>query len=208
MQSICDQLLHEKSANTRELHHLKFIWIERDPVLLHEADFVKRTRNRQNKNVKGTLNDGRQSSSSIAEQLLAIVPPGETTDTELEEQYEDCDLALLEEGVSTKYMNKGSVPESKESLPGKKSLADVIDMQVYLTGNVELPETIPFARIGRPNIKNLFLEMKNEAINSGDNRVAVCVSAPRKLMDHCHKACVHCSDERVRFDFHSETIED
>lgn len=43
MQSICDQLLYEKSKDRRRLNHLKFIWIERDPVLMHEAEFVQRT---------------------------------------------------------------------------------------------------------------------------------------------------------------------
>jgi hypothetical protein len=41
MQSICDQLLFEKSSGQRELRNLKFVWIERDPILVQEVNFIK-----------------------------------------------------------------------------------------------------------------------------------------------------------------------
>lgn len=43
MQSVCEQLLYEKAKERRELESLKFIWIERDPVLMQEAEFIQRT---------------------------------------------------------------------------------------------------------------------------------------------------------------------
>jgi hypothetical protein len=43
MQSICDQLLYERAKNRRELNSLQFIWIERDPVLMQEHEFIRRT---------------------------------------------------------------------------------------------------------------------------------------------------------------------
>jgi hypothetical protein len=43
MQSICDQLLYERAKNRRELNSLQFIWIERDPVLMQESEFIRRT---------------------------------------------------------------------------------------------------------------------------------------------------------------------
>lgn len=43
MQSICDQLLYERAKNRRQLNSLQFIWIERDPVLMQEHEFIRRT---------------------------------------------------------------------------------------------------------------------------------------------------------------------
>lgn len=87
-----------------------------------------------------------------------------------------------------------------------RSATDVLDMQVYLTStehNSGLCD-IPFVYHGRPDIKRLFVKMKEEALASGEKRVAVCVCAPSRVVDICQEACVKFSDARVRFDFHAE----
>lgn len=268
MQSLCDQLLYETVKDRRELHRLKFIWIERDPILMQEAEFIRRS-----SSVKslGSLVDLEQNgggseegstaiddlmdtdpvagniiqsivdnqitqslevnhSTNIASQLLSLLPPGKTTDEEFDDLYASGQLSIGDLSAEASEGDPGeeSRPEPKrdnssviddetsfaegsaswlfEAPTALGSLAKILDMQVYLTGRSPVTGSVPFARVGRPNIKKIFLEMKKEAIKRGDGRVAVCVSAPIKLTAMCRKACVVYSDDRVRFDFHSEEM--
>jgi hypothetical protein len=276
MQSICDQLLYEQAKNKRSLNRLKFLWTERDPVLMQEAAFVKRTssmgslrsidlndslssgfsdnldesegkstplsleRNQESINKEVTQILAEEHSIDIASHLLALVPPGKTTDRELDVLYDSGDLCMDEESISVESsednthvayprgLAAGEISSSKrspisviddetsfadnaspwmvEAPAAQESLAKVLSMEIYLTGDSPLLQNIPFAKVGRPDIKKIFSEMKQDAIASGDKRVAVCVSAPPKLMTMCRKACVVYSDDRVRFDFHGESI--
>lgn len=268
MQSICDQLLYERAKDRRALNRLKFIWIERDPILMKEADFIRRTSSIGSigslemedylsshgsmSNIDVDLSDGdddldeasspilegeisdfvqRDRSINIASQLLSLLPPGRTTDAELEDLYESGHLKVDEDLGDVVSNTEGLVAQNEgvqgrlhsedddetsfaensaswllEAPPVVESLMKVVDMQVYLTGRSPVNETVPFARFGRPDIKEIFQEMKQEAIENGDNRVAVCVSAPKRLTDICQKACIVYSDKRVRFDFHCEAM--
>jgi hypothetical protein len=179
---------------------------------------------------------GQEQSFDIAAQLLAILPPGRTTDAELEKMYASGNVAIdLDGEIKQTHQQHGELPTIRsgplsrktpssviddetsaadnaapwllEAPPVVESLAKALDMQVYLTMNAPELELVPFAQTGRPDIKKIFLEMKEEAIESGDNRVAVCVSAPMKLAALCRKACIVYSDDHVRFDFHSECME-
>lgn len=284
MQSICEQLLYEKAKERRELESLKFIWIERDPVLMQEAEFIRRTSSigslgsmdvdeflstdgslrlddtdieeqpnadnvflrRQNSAVHEQLEHfiEHDQSINIASQLLALLPSSRTTDEELDELYGsqhldmsqclDGALLLEDDGLAEEeaaprsneaatkrrpsILNIGSVVDDEtsfaenskswmmEAQPVVKSLANVLDLQVYLTGNTPTMNGIPFARTGRPDIKALFREEKKAAIQGNHTKVAILVSAPVKVQELCRKACLLYSDDQVRFDFHYECM--
>lgn len=201
MQSIADQLVyeHEHPKNSRELDHLKFIWIERDPVLVRKADFIHNSC----KTCKGCCGK-KQAPRNLVEQLLSSFPPDQSTDVELEQQYQG---SLLGGGnaPTADSENPKRLPEYTAS--GKKPLSDVVDVKIYLTGSRNNDQLSPFVHEGRPDIKGLFLEMRKEALDAGNDKVAVCVSAPSKVSELVLKACILFSDEKLRFDFHSETIE-
>jgi len=279
MQSICDQLLYEKAKGRRDLHHIKFIWIERDPILMQSAEFVRRTscigsvgfrdleeymssrgsmscfnesdhfdgQHIAQQNSQNALNQKladmlkQEHSIDVASQLLSVVAPGKTTDEELEKLYESeqlfvdseaYELSLIEDNAEARMATVCDEPNKDptkkrpsvscmveeetsfadncgtwpvEAPPVVESLVPVLDMQVYLTGeSSSATEQIPFARLGRPNIKAIFQEMKKKALSAGDSHVAVCVSAPKRLTDLCRKACLLFSDKDVQFDLHAE----
>lgn len=292
MQSICEQLLYEKAKNRRQLDRLKFVWIERDPILMQEAEFVRRTSTigsvgsleldeYMSSNASLHIGDDAdlddetarnsgpidlsavsdrtgpidfddaldraffmarrfklEQSIDIASQVLSLLPPGKTTDEELDEMYRSGELAIDNDVVPSSIsddnrrsaltnqptnVSNASVSRRPSSLIDDEtsfaendqswltqtasvvdSLTQVLDMQIYLTGDAPTTGGVPFARYGRPDIKRIFLEMKREAVRAGDRRVAVCVSAPRKLTEMCRKACIAYSDSKVRFDFHAE----
>ena len=271
MQSICDQLLYEKSKDRRRLNHLKFIWIERDPILMQEAEFVRRTSSIGSIEIEdylsasGSINFeasdqvvetsqhidrdalnqqlaqmlAQDHSIDLASQLLSAVAPGRTTDEEFDKLYESdvlsvdssvLDAISLDNGLidgdqvrsdppkrrrssfsfliddETSFAENSS-PWLAEAPPIVESLVKVLDMQVYLTGPTSENGEVPFARHGRPNIKRIFKDMKRIAVGAGDNRVAVCVCAPKKLTELCRKACLKYSDDDVTFDFHTECLE-
>lgn len=90
------------------------------------------------------------------------------------------------------------------------SSSDPLDLQVYLTARNKVDPALvdlPFINRGRPDIKQLFRKMRDEAIENKESRVAVCVCAPKVLVNMCQKACVKYSDRRVRFDFHFEVFD-
>jgi predicted ferric reductase len=83
-----------------------------------------------------------------------------------------------------------------------------LDLQVYLTNRTVIGGVahLPFVHLGRPDVKELFRKMREEAIAKGEHRVAVCVCAPKRLVSICQMACSKFSDRKVRFDFHSEVF--
>jgi hypothetical protein len=232
MQAICDHLMYERAENRRQLRRVSFVWVERDPVMMEETDFIQRRASSSIRTMDSnesanlpyhhTLEDPGpevSSSSSIAAQLLTL-PALMTTDEELEVIYGSTDLLLdeyegneIERTKHAKVSTFGDLPPAHsttscegEPQPVQHEKAQVLDMQVYLTANTPSVKGVPFAQLGRPNINELFLETKREAVAAGDTRVAVCVSAPRKLKDICRKACMVYSDNKIRFDFHSESM--
>lgn len=239
MQSICDHLLNEMDENRRQLRRIKFIWVERDPVLMEQTEFIKRRASTQTIDSADSFNvcchnaPRKPSQPALLAIKLLTLPASQTTDEELEEYYASTDLLLDSDALNAierievvevhtatdapiaapATFDHSSILAHKTSIfcEGglRRPVADeleqqVLDMQVYLTANSQ--SDIPFARSGRPNIKELFLDMKQETIDAGENRVAVCVSAPRKLLNLCRKACAVYSDSKVRFDFHAESV--
>ncbi len=65
-------------------------------------------------------------------------------------------------------------------------------------------------KIGRPNIDEIFTQMKKAAMDKGETHVAVCVCRPSSLVDSCREASRQYSDglckDGVTFDFHEETF--
>jgi len=87
---------------------------------------------------------------------------------------------------------------------------DALDLQVYLTSRKDVDSAtlnLPFVHKGRPDIKEIFRKMRDDAIDRGEERVAVCVCAPKIIVNMCHKACVKYSDRKVCFDFHFEVFD-
>jgi NADPH oxidase len=88
-------------------------------------------------------------------------------------------------------------------------LHDALDLQLYLTGQVASRRDLallPFVYRKRPDVKELFRKMRDEAISMDECRVAVCVCAPQRLVLMCQKACAKYSDQKVQFDFHFEVF--
>ena len=108
---------------------------------------------------------------------------------------------------------------------------DILDLEIYLT-STKPDETLSFdprrknTQYGRPNIPEIFLRMKRDVLieafaslsdgtssdltidntTIGEQRIAVCISAPRALTNACRKACLKYSDDIVKFDFHYESM--
>lgn len=84
---------------------------------------------------------------------------------------------------------------------------DVLHLELYLTTKAKRPEAMNrYATSGRPDIKKAFKIMRDDALRRGENKIAVCVCAPTRLVSICREACIEHSDDAVRFDFHSETF--
>lgn len=86
---------------------------------------------------------------------------------------------------------------------------DALDLQVYLTSrdsHAHIMADLPFVHHQRPDVKELFQKMRDEALRFGEHRVAVCVCAPERLVIMCQKACSKFSDHKVTFDLHYEVF--
>ena len=92
--------------------------------------------------------------------------------------------------------------------PNLTRAGDVVDIDIYLTESRDAPtlHNISGLKFGRPDIAALFAQMRQEAIEQGEKRVAVCVCGPKRIMFLCRKACIELSDRKVRFDFHQESF--
>merc|ERR1712228_155233 len=88
---------------------------------------------------------------------------------------------------------------------------EVLSLEFFLTKN-ERPKNKksllnPFVTDGRPDLKQKFIQMREDAMKRGEKRVAVCACAPQRLVDACKNACAKYSNKHVRFDFHCEVFD-
>jgi hypothetical protein len=245
MQSICDQLLFEQAKERRELKKIKFIWTDRDPVIMEELSAKQvidsKTLNESNTynesnsfdesttstfNETNTFNDSNTSNDSNASNnsnksisrifvpFLAVVPPGRETNQELEQMYAslaltmDLDAELLDKSDNDVDSAETSLADNQEpwDLEDSEKLAGILDMQLYMTNKRQTEFNLPNVQFGRPDLKKMFLDMKEEAKAKGEKHIAVCVCAPPKISAICHKACIVYSNKHVRFDFHTESM--
>ncbi len=233
MQSICDQLLFEEARKRRNMKRIKFVWTDRDPVMMTEAPVVRRMSSVDLESLgddewadaESETSAYERNSAHIFSQLVSLLPPGTSTDDDLDRFYESLS-ELMDQDADRLHNSNMTFEESGDDLDAmaddtsvadnnapwdrdpecNKSLGEILEMQLYHTG-AESEFHIPYARRGRPDIKKIFLEMKKEAKEKGEHRVAVCVCAPKKLSALCRKACIVYSDEAVCFDFHAESME-
>jgi ferredoxin-NADP reductase len=120
----------------------------------------------------------------------------------------DIELGLTPESVANDttctISNTGSIIE------GSAASEEVLDLNCFVTSKDAVQSEItdlPFVHHHRPDIKKIFLEMREEAIRMKEKRVAVCICAPPQLVATTKKACVKYSNNHVRFDFHYEVFE-
>jgi len=124
----------------------------------------------------------------------------ETPAEKLRETFMSDDDTMNQSFLDAAYNEGGQDSNSQEAL----------DLQVYLTTKSAAANAIshlPFVHNGRPDVKELFRKMRDEAIAKGEHQVAVCVCAPKRLVMICQKACTKYSDRKVRFDFHFEVFD-
>jgi hypothetical protein len=124
----------------------------------------------------------------------------ETPAEKLRETFMSDDDTMNQSFLDAAYNEGGQDSNSQEAL----------DLQVYLTTKSAAANAIshlPFVHNGRPDVKELFRKMRDEAIAKGEHQVAVCVCAPKRLVMICQKACAKYSDRKVRFDFHYEVFD-
>lgn len=252
MQSICDQLLFEQTRSIRNLKKLKFIWTDRDPVMMNEAPVVRRSSTIALPDPPVVIDEVFSDEESVPvppvvidevfsdeesitgdsfdffSQILSLIPAGMTNEDELREFYDNMDLLMELDAQELDHLEAEETSQSDfdlEDIPShdhakvdnsqglwnvndSKELEKILEMQLYLTGNNgNLAPNMPNAINGRPNIKDIFIEMKKEALSRGESRVAVCVCAPLPLSNLCRKACIVFSNDLVQFDFHGESME-
>lgn len=89
----------------------------------------------------------------------------------------------------------------------------ILQTDFYLTGKKQSDEDekqLPsHVHLGRPNINQIFENMKKRAIRNGESHVVVCVCGPAPLVDACKEASRQFSDtcQGVQFEFHEETFD-
>ncbi len=119
------------------------------------------------------------------------------------------DIQIDEEN---QFQNSAILVAEDDSLVGASdsNSDEVLSLDCYLTAK-EMKDAgitaMPFVHQGRPDMKKTFLMMREEAIKQGEKRVAVCVCAPKRLVQICKMACIKYSNSKVRFDFHSEVFD-
>jgi hypothetical protein len=123
----------------------------------------------------------------------------------------------LEAGSSLKVssilgvgIQDSAIDDANKSAPQEDPHDDgPLRLELFLTGNkAQQRDSLlsQFLSLGRPNFKKSFEAMREEAMKKGEKRIAVCVCAPAIVVKLCKQACTEYSDQRVRFDFHSETF--
>lgn len=225
IQSMCNQLVYEQSKGKRDLEKIRVCWTERDPVAIEGTDVVRRASTSchfqpevdlENLDLRtiasnSVFNDGQSHGTDIASTLLALVPPSRRTDADLEQDY-PIPSGTMDRKKPKRLQNapkKGEGPSDESTFRGafnNPALEDILDMQVYLTSkqaNAAL-QNLPFCHMGRPDIDQIFADMRDEALQSGLSRVAVIVCAPARLAHVLQCACVKYSDADLQYDFHME----
>lgn len=87
---------------------------------------------------------------------------------------------------------------------------DMMDLDIYLTGNdskIDCENSLFKPKFGRPNIDEIFTEMKELAMKEDETHVAVFACGPIGLMDSIRDACRRHQGVNVCFDFHEETFD-
>ncbi len=118
----------------------------------------------------------------------------------------------IDEESNQPHQNSSIAVDGDEETAVSNSYSDgVLSLYCYLTAK-EMKEAgitwmPPFINQGRPDLKKKFLMMREEAMRQGEKRVAVCICAPKRLVQICKMACIKYSDSMVRFDFHSEVFD-
>ena len=135
-------------------------------------------------------------------------------DDEIDDEDEDPKLDIEDQQGRSECKNSIQGDTTKESICDTEidntHLTEVLSLDLYLTAK-EMKEagisSLPFVKQGRPDMKKIFLTIREEAIKEGEKRVAICVSAPKRLVQICRMACTKYSNKKVRFDFHSEVFQ-
>jgi len=135
------------------------------------------------------------------------VDQSKTANTTENSQNRDANFDFDDDTMCQSFLDEAYVDPENSS-----TSSEALDLQVYLTAknaNTINPAlgALPFIHRGRPDIKGIFQKMREEAIEKKETRVAVCVCAPKVIVNMCHKACVKYSDRSVRFDFHYEVFD-
>ena len=224
IQSMCNQLVYDQNKGRRNLHRVRVIWTERDPVVMERADIVRRgsschfaTPDIEDLDLRSIASnsifyDG-NSQSDIASTLLTLVPPSRRTDTELEEDYPmplgDIHRKRNVPKTTPQPTQAALVVSDESTFRGafnNPSMREVLDMQVYLTSKEANPalNDIPFVHFRRPDIEQIFSDMREEALESDLKRVAVIVCAPARLAQVLQATCVKYSDADLQFEYHTE----
>jgi len=237
MQSMCRQMLYEYEWNGRELKKIWFIFTARDPQVIENMDISRHSiidlsSNHTNLNKDA---DGAQAGKfedveisnhdgsifvhttpfrMMSERsFLTEMPLSQTSDKELEKEMPLGDYLLdeKENKENDDFNHDKSVIGALHEIAGSdRNSNGVFSLECYLTAK-EMKEagitSMPFVHQGRPNMKETFLMMRKEAIRSGEKQVAVCVCAPKRLVQICKLACMKYSNSKVRFDFHSEEFD-
>ena len=173
--------------------------------------------------------------SVITGRMLVDMPMSHTPDEELERDFptddfiddddDDDDEEKIEKppqgqtevGIDEENQYRNSIIKNRSTeeietvdTRSTKSAEEVLQLDCYLTAR-EMEDagitSLPFVHKGRPDMKQIFLDLREEAIKAGERRVAICVCAPKRLVQICKMACTKYSNRKVRFDFHSEVFE-
>ena len=96
MQSMFSHLIHEQSTGIRDLKKLKFVWIQRDPELMHQSRVVDTSvtlhASRHFEPEYHHDDDESFGGYSLASGLLSRIPAGRETDAELDQMYQSMDF--------------------------------------------------------------------------------------------------------------------
>jgi hypothetical protein len=211
MQSICKQLLFEESRGTRKLDLIKFIWIERDPLVVQKSDIFDQSQRslRKFSQFDAMSHDNNSVMSeffNIAVDILISFPQANETEEDFEMNYRATDSELddisgiFDDDEIVSFSNPDELEDPVDTVE------DILDAQIYVTGERGIDQNAKCLRKGRPDIKVLFQEMRHHAIEKGEKRVAVYICAPLKLTNLCQKAAIVFSDNKLRFDVHVESL--
>ncbi|CAB9519825.1 expressed unknown protein [Seminavis robusta] len=221
IQSICNQLVYEQNKGHRNLEKIRMVWSDRDACCIERTDLVRRASISSHFQLptdldleeldlhsivsRSVFNDGVSQTTDLASMLLALVPPSQENDAELKE-----DLPVSCKKTKTRKAAPSKNTASDQSTFGgaynNADLSDILDIQVYLSKG-QAPKNLanmPFVHIGRPDVEQIFADMRAEALGNGLTRVAVIVCAPAKLARILQATCVKYSDAKLSFDCHLE----
>jgi len=179
--------------------------------LIEESDFEK---------VEEEMQQDSNISPSISDEKLDVLGDMDVVqnhndvfvenDASLENEILKTDQTFLEDGTSCHVSIDKKMETTNSSAESCADEDSLLELDFFLTNKDvkdDMQGNLPFLNSGRPDLKELFENMRNEAIMMGEKRVAVCVCASKIFVDICRHACIKYSNQKVRFDFHSETFD-